>query len=497
MVRKLRGKVGVLVTALVAAATFIGWRVASGNRNGAAVGRTVEVRLGDVVVKVRENGTLEPVVKVDVKSRVAGRVSRIFVREGDAVKAGEPVATVDPTEVERQVEGIEAQLAAAQASLRQAQESYELGRRQSRLAIRRAEAGLATARARLRQAAAGSRPQEIREAEQAVARAEARRADSRRGLERKETLLDKGFVSQSEVDGARTALEIAEAEAASARERVSLLRAGARPEDVEAARSAAREADIALASARTDAYQDRVRLRDVERARAQVQQVRNQLAQQRVQLAETRIVAPLSGEVVRKYLEAGELIASATAGFAQGAAIVTIADLSRMQVRVNINEVDIGKVRVGLPVEIRVDGIPDAVFRGRVHSIAPSSTTALNAQAQQGGGSDRAAVVRFEVKIAVTDRDGRLRPGMTATVDIIQDRRDGVLLLPQEAVREDRVTVITGTKEKPVKTERRIKVGLRDDASLEVASGLRQGEKVEIPRIDASGRRRIDISGPD
>ena len=275
-----------------------------------------------------------------------------------------------------------------------------------------------------------------------------------------------------------------------------MLRAGARSEAVEIARASVREAQLQLETERANAAQDQLRLRDVERARAQVAQIENQLGEQSVQLGETRIVAPIGGEIVRKYLEEGELIASATAGFAQGAAIVTIADLGRMQVRVNINEVDVSRVRVGQDVDIRIEGMSGQVFHGRVASIAPASTTALSPQGQNTGESGR-SVVRFEVKIAVADRDRRLRPGMTASVEVIQNRKRNVLLLPQEAVRDNAVILVTGTGEKAVKKPRRVQTGLKDIASVEIVSGLKQGDRVEIPRIDAKDRRRIDIGGPD
>ncbi|MFY8051193.1 MAG: biotin/lipoyl-binding protein, partial [Armatimonadaceae bacterium] len=74
-----------------------------------SVGRVVTAETGDVALVVSESGTLEPVVKVDVKSRVAGRISKFYVKPGDVVAAGQLLATVDPQEVAREVAGIAAQ----------------------------------------------------------------------------------------------------------------------------------------------------------------------------------------------------------------------------------------------------------------------------------------------------------------------------------------------------------------------------------------------------
>lgn len=464
------------------------------------VGRVTTVRTGDMTIKVSETGTLEPVSRVDVKSRVGGRVQRIYIKAGDTVKAGQTLAVVDPTEVTRQVAGIQAQLAAARAGLSQAEENYALTRRQNQMAVRRAQAALAETKMRLKGIAAPSRPQEVEQGQAAVRRAEAQVTDARRNLERKKALVAKGFLAQAEADAAQTQLSLAEADVDSARERVSLLRAGTRREDVETARAAIVTAEAQLASERTNADQAQLRLRDVERARAEVAQIQNQLAQQSVQLTETRIVAPISGEIIGKFLEEGELVASATAGFAQGAAIVTIADLSRMQVRVNVNEVDVARIRPGLPVEVRIDGVPDKVFPGKVASIAPASLGENQKGAGQAGGSGQGgnAVVRFEVKVAVVSPDKRLRPGMTASVDIIMDRRARTLILPTEAVLSgNKVVVVTGTAPALKKETRPVVVGLKNDATTEVLSGLKEGDRVEIPKIVSKDRRKIDISGPD
>jgi len=460
------------------------------------IGRTATVKTGEIAVKVSENGTLEPVTKVDVKSRVGGRVQRIYVKEGDTVSAGTLLAVVDPTEVTRQVEGVKAQLASSRAGLMQAQENYRLTVRQNALAIVRAEAGLAEARARLKQTAAPTRSQDLHQAEATVRRGEAQVFDARRNLARRQALVTKGFVAQTDADTAQTSLALAIADLDAAKDRVELLKEGTRREDIEAARASVRTAEVALQSERTNAQSSQLRLRDVERAQADVRQIENQLAQQSVQLTETRIIAPIGGEITGKFLEEGELVASATAGFAQGAALVTIADLSKMQVRVNLNEVDVARVRVGMLVEIKVDGVPDQTFHGRVAAIAPSSQS--ERQSASGGQNAQTGVVRFEVKIAVLERNRKLRPGMTAAAAIVLNRRAGVLLLPAEAVPPgNKVTIVTGTGDARKKETRRVTVGLKTDASIQIVSGLQKGDTVEIPKLNASDRRKISFDGPN
>ena len=520
-----------------------------------AVGRIVSAETGDVALIVSESGTLEPVVKVDVKSRVAGRLSRFYVKPGDVIAAGQLIATVDPKEVAREVAGIAAQVRSARAGLEQTKENEGLIARQVALAVDRAKIGVQTAESqvadaevsksdaainlrdailgvetaekRYAQTAAPTRPQELAQAVASLKRADDQLDDQKRIVERRKTLLTKGFISQQDVDTAETQVRLQESDIQSARQRVALLKEGPRKEDIDTAKLAVdaakirveqanirvKQADIKVSQAKINLRTSKVELqnqennlgtvalrkRDIERSRADVAQIENRFAQQSVQLTETRIVAPMAGEVTGKYLEEGELVASATAGFAQGAAIVTIANLKQMQVRTNVNEVDVVKVKVGQPVEIRVDGVRNVTFHGVVASKAPASLTSSQAGATNTSASASSnQVVRFEVKVRVTDGDARLRPGMTASVDILLDRKTKVTKIPTEAIRpDDSVMIMTGTKEKPVLTPRKVTLGLRSDSATEVISGLKPGEKVEVPKVDAKDRRKVNFQdGP-
>ncbi len=521
---KQRWWIAVLIVALIGGGWFYTRQKAAVKAKEKKIGRTTKVGRGDITIKVTETGTLEPVSQVDVKSRVAGRLQRIFVREGQLIRAGDPIAIVDPTEVTRQVEGIKAQLAASRAGLAQAEENYQLTVRQNRLsisratvALRQAEAtlasgrvGLRQAQAQLRQTAAPNRTQDIASAQLSVARAEAQVTDAKRTYARQQSLVAKGFVAQSAADSAQVQVTFAEKDLQTQRERLALLKEGPRKEDIatsrvgiEAAeaqlaqqRAAVDAARVALQTEQANAASAGLRLRDVERARADVRQIENQLAQQSVQLAETRIVAPISGDVTGKYQEEGELIASATAGFAQGAAVVSIADLSKMLVRVNINEVDVARVKVGQPVEISVDSVPGKRFSGRVTSISAAAIGKSLKRDAAAAGQASGGVVRFEVKVTVGNADRRLRPGMTAVVDIILERHKNVLTLPAEAIKTgNKVAVVTGPAKEQKTTDTKITTGLKNDAEVEVKGGIAEGDTVEIPKINAKDRRTIKFDG--
>ncbi|MDX1933368.1 MAG: efflux RND transporter periplasmic adaptor subunit [Capsulimonadales bacterium] len=532
-------RLALIAVVIVGIVAFAWSRLTTKTTDKPKIGRIVEAKTGTISLTVAENGTLEPVNQVEVKSRVAGRILKIYVREGDRVKAGDMIALVDPTEVARDVNRIKAQLSASQARLAQSEENYYYAQRQSLVAVERAKANLKEAQRRLAQTAAPTRIQELRQQEESVNRAElalkradanlaradaaiqrsdAQIVDARRNLERQKILVAKGFVAQSALDTADTNVRLAvadkaaqeadrkaqeadrrslEADLATARQRLSLLREGPRVEDIRAAQAAVETARVGLRAEMVNARQVEVRKRDIEQAQAEVAQIENTLAQQNVQLTETRIVAPVSGEITGKYLNEGELVASATSGFAQGAVLVRVADLNKMQVRVNVNEVDVARLKVNLPVEIKVDSIPGVTFKGHVTDIAPSSIGSA-ASGTSGSSSGQQAVVRFEVKVRVDTPDQRLRPGMTAAVNIILDRHENVTILSNEALREgDKVMVVTGTGKDMKTTERVLKIGIRNYGEAEVLEGLKPGEKVEVPKIVAKDRRKINVEGPD
>ena len=418
--------------------------------------------------------------------------------------------------------GVRARLAASKASLQQAEENYALTKRQNEISISRAQASLNESNARLRQTSAPTRTQDLLQAQQNLIRAQQAVVRARQGVvnarqsvtraqaqvtnleltfKRRQSLVAKGFVSQSDVDSVETQVTVAKADVetaksgvqsalsdvqgavsdeAAARQRVSLLKEGTQREVIETAKMAVKTAEIGLQSERANAAQGNLRLRDIERARAEITQIENQLAQQLVQLSETKIVAPIGGEIISKNIEEGELIASATAGFAQGATIVGIADLNRMQVRVNINEVDVARVRVGQPVEVRVDGVPNKVFVGRVSSIAPASINENTKTAGQT--STTAGVVRFQVKVAVRNEQRILRPGMTAAVNIITDKHEKVTVVASEAIHDGKVTLVTGEGKTLAKATAKSEIGLKSETLAEIKSGLAPGDKVEIPQ---------------
>lgn len=163
-------------------------------------------------------------------------------------------------------------------------------------------------------------------------------------------------------------------------------------------------------------------------AQANLLQAESRLKSQQERFEWTTVKAPMTGTITRLSVEEGEIITSGRSAFSRGEAIMRIADLSQMIVKTQINQVEIGRIKEGQRVEIRVDSFRNKTFQGRVSEISPSST-----QRNQSGGN---AVITFEVDIEVDipEEGPKLSPGMSADIDIVVFEKPDILQIPIPAV---------------------------------------------------------------
>jgi HlyD family secretion protein len=163
---------------------------------------------------------------------------------------------------------------------------------------------------------------------------------------------------------------------------------------------------------------------EVDYANSQATVLRNRAALDlRAQsLEDATVRAPVAGTVIEKDVALGQVIASGTGTFGGGTTILKMADLTKVRVRTLVNETDIGKVRSGLPATVTVDAFPDRPFMGTVEKIEPQATI------QQ-------SVTMFPVLVSIDNTSGLLMPGMNGEVSIETERRDNVLTISNDAVR--------------------------------------------------------------
>jgi len=359
--------------------------------------KTAATEIGDVQVKVTEVGTVEPEVKVEVKSAISGKVIEILHRDGDIVRRGTVLARVEP-------------------DLNQAQS--------------------------------------LADTKNSVVSSEIRFRDAKKKFEDNNKLLTQGLLAPS----------------------------------------VHREVETEYLEARQDYEREREKYTLVEKSGIPI-------GQSAANFKGSNIVAPMDGVVLTKDVEIGESITSGVSSFNAGTVLFTVADTSRMIVKAGVNEVDIGKIRVGLPVRVTLDAYPKVRFEGKIDRIAPAVRI-----------DEKVRV--FDVEIRLDAQGRELRSGMTANIEVIGEKKEKVLSAPVESVfkRDDQEIVYvkkaldpkafaeeSKTKKTPdqIKKEQKdawkkffekrvVVTGLADNARVEIVSGLKLGEEValEDPTLD-------------
>lgn len=211
---------------------------------------------------------------------------------------------------------------------------------------------------------------------------------------------------------------------------------------------------------------------DVKIAEAELIRARETLKEAKDRLKDTEIKAPLSGTILKKYVEEGQVIASTTSSVSEGTPLFTMADLNRMYIVAMVDETDIGRVKPDQAATITVDAYLGKTFIGNVLRIAPK-------------GRVESTITIFDVTIEVEDKDATLlKPMMTANAEILIDLRKGVLLVPSEAVRikGDDKGVYKFIEEKP--TWSPVRVGKSDGIFTEIEGDVKEGEEVIISGME-------------
>ncbi|NOZ84891.1 MAG: efflux RND transporter periplasmic adaptor subunit [Deltaproteobacteria bacterium] len=221
-------------------------------------------------------------------------------------------------------------------------------------------------------------------------------------------------------------------------------------------------------------------LKEKESARAgldlagkQLDAARAALEEARVKLSYATITASISGVIGSVSTQQGETV---SAGL-NAPTFVTIIDLDRLQVDAYVDEVDIGKIKIGQKCIFTVDAFPAREFHGKVVAIYPEAVIQEN-------------VVNYDVVVEIADPyDGLLRPEMTASVTILLRKRKQVLAVPAKAVKRERGRNIVYLPAKDGPEIRRVNIGWKDGQWIEITAGLKEGENVllEKPGINHKG----------
>ena len=378
----------------------------------------------DVVSSVTESGVIEPVIEVAIAADVSGEVVEMNGREGEFVKTGDLLVTIQPDNYQSALEQARAAVDGAVANQLQA------------------EANVEQARVRFLQDSAN--------------------------YSRTNDLFQKEVVSKVEWETAKLAMEVSKS-----------------------------QWSASIAS--------------FEAAKYQVKSSRASLKQAQQNLRRTNIYATMDGTLTRQNVRKGERVVG-TVQMA-GTEVLRIADLSEMQVSVNINENDIRFIRIGDSAHIEVDAFEDEIFKGKVTEIG-YSPAGENDLLASSGTSDQ--ITNYEVKIRIvresyvnnkTIMDGisefqsPFRPGMSAQVEIYTDRVENAVAVPIQAVtvrrpeteqdstkiseegedtrEEDPIEVVFLFADGAV-TQHAVKTGINDDEYIVITEGIKEGGQIVV-----------------
>jgi len=355
--------------------------------------------------KIAGNGTIES-TEVDVTSKVPAKLTALPPREGDRLRAGDLVATLEHADLQAQVQQAEEARRAAQA----ARDELLAGTRLEDLARVHAQYWVAQeareqARARLDLVRAGPREEEIAQLRAGVQLAQATLRNAETELQRGKNLEAKGALPGQQVDLLQTQRDVAAAQLDAARQRLLQAERGSRPEDIRTAQAALAQADAQVEAARAalDLAIAGPTIETIAAARARAAQATAAVQAAKVQLAYTRILSPMNGTVTLRNLEPGDLVTP-------GLPILRLAALDKVWLRVFVSETDLGRVKLGQTATITSDTYPSKQYHGRVIEIAQQAEfTPKNVQTRE----EREKLV-YGVKIQVDNPEQELKLGMPA-----------------------------------------------------------------------------------
>jgi HlyD family secretion protein len=397
------------------------------------------IQAGTMAKVLAYPGTLEAKDSVDITPGISGRIASIYVKVGDKVKAGDPIALIEDDTYQVQVKQAEAALISAKANLTK----MELGSRPEEIAA--AQTAVEMVRAQLNDVTTISDDERTRAAaELATAQAALKTAQS--DYDKIAWADDVGMTPQGQ------ALQNATIAYQNALANYNL---SVNPSDSTVAplKNSLAQAELQLAL-----KQQPYRQVEFEAARAVITQAEAALEQANIQLDEVVIKAPFDGVIADLKISQGSRVSQQT--------VVAQLLSQEMEVSLNVPESMISQVKEGQSAALQLTAYPDQDFPGEVTSIAPTAAKDTRT---------------FEVKVTPTDGDRLLRSGMYANVSILVQENKNALVAPQSAVtiKNDQSIVYVVRSDNTVE-QRSVTTGLTDQDQIEILSGLQAGDSVVI-----------------
>ena len=348
------------------------------------------------------SGTIEA-TESNLAFQVSGRVARVLVDDGMAVKKGQILAELEKEEYIRQLEKAKAAVDQAHSNIKRLQSLLELYTKVLPEKVKQAEAEVAALRAKVRELESGFRSQKVAQARRAVEAARIRLEDAKKDKLRFERLYREKIASERQRDAAVLRYKTALKEYEKAKEALSLLEEGYRKESIASARAKLAAAQAALEQARGNLKKIKITETELAAAKAKLKQAEAAENLAKLHLDYTTLRAPFDGILTSRNVEPGEVVNPTRE-------IISLADLSTVDLKIFVPEPELGKIKPGQEVTVRTDTFPNKIYKGRVSYISPEAEfTPKIIQTHK----ERVKLV-YLVKVAIENPDFELKPGMPA-----------------------------------------------------------------------------------
>lgn len=321
--------------------------------------RIFPAQRGDLVQKILETGTVNSFSKLNIRSKLGGRIASIYVGKGDSVRQGEYLLRLDDKDARSRLNQAKANLERCRAEIEQAEVRLEYARTNWLNCWR---------------------------------------------------LFNKGLIARYELEQAKRDYDLLKTQL--------------------------------YASCSNEKYHKEVYSTSL------------------IELKDTVIKSPISGVVIERLVEEGEIIAPISQ------VLLVIGDLSRMHIKTDINEIDINRVKEGQYAKIRFDAICNRFYDGQVTEVSPA-------------GKKQGNIVTYEVKIKILNADNQIKPEMSCDIDLVTGKAENVIYMPIEAVEEKDGKCFVMVKKEERFILQEVIPGLANDNYIAIKEGVKEGQEVK------------------
>ncbi len=434
------------------------------------------VQRGALTIGITESGTLQALQSVTLASEINSNRAKIakIAQEGSYVEQGDLVIEFDKTPFEEELRKLRHEINQAEAAIVEATENLKLQRAKNDAELKEARANIAAAEAELKNILEGEGIIKLRELEMEEERDKAALEQAKQNVADLQDMLKSGFITQNELKKAELQLKEAESKSNFTAQKRTVFLEYTRPSQIEKAKRDARESKERVQQlAEVAEYLISLQQANLKKEQARLQGLQEKYQKALRELQKCSVYAPIPGLVIYNEIPAAGKTRKIQVGDAvwshQG--LISLPDISRMLVETQVREIDIHKVALEQDVLVRIDAYPDKTYSGKVHLVGSLARTNRNLPT---------GTKYFQVQVLLQESDARLRPGMTARVDILAAHFEDALYVPLEGVFEKNDRKICYVVTAKGAKEQNVQVGKFNDDFIIIEDGLSEGEQIYL-----------------